>query len=407
MADSISTWTVTIIVIHDGVHDHVYDELEQSILQQELTGRLRYVIFYYYLHEGVFRVKELIYHNNFQRLETIAVFPAHLYDPQTFFHLFNQFVGQGLHPSPHHRHLVILNGHGAGLGFFAERHNDEGIRMLTAEQLSWVFQQTIRKVDMLVAVSCYTQLLETGYSLKDTVEMFVAPQTTMTYYGIHYAKLFALMEQQPQSDLKGIAVNITDNFLLKYQQHASPGFELTGYADEQNPAIVSLSANYLREYEALAGCVNELSDLLIASLEEGNEALLMAVVRARRSCGELTTSRSFGFIDLSFFIEQLLKEAGPVPALQGIHQRFGKIRERCIASLHKPPGPPDLYAPVLRKRVRSTNSPLFLSIFFPAFSSTAEQLAIGKIYFSEDGQLRQFRRDCRWERFIREFFNRT
>lgn len=407
MADNICTWTVTIIVIHDGVHDHVFDELEQSILQQELTGRLRYVIFYYYLHEGVFRVKELIFHNNFQRLETIAVYPAQLYDPQTFFLLFSQFVGQGPHPNPSHRHLVILNGHGAGLGFFAERHNHADIRMLTAEQLSGVFQQTIGKVDMLLAISCYTQLLETGYSLKDTVKIFVAPQTTMTWYGIHYAKLFGLMEKRPELDLREMASNITGNFLLKYQEEPSNGLALTRYADEQNPNIVALSANYLGEYEAIVDCVNELSDFLITSMDEGDEELLMAVIRARRSCGELTPSRAFGFIDLTFFIEQLLKEAGPVEILQDIHQRFGQIRKRCIASLHKPPGPPDLYASVLRQSVRSTNSPLFLSIFFPAFSTTAMQMAIRKIYFSDDGQLHRFRGDCRWERFIRAFFNRT
>ena len=407
MTDNNCTWTVTIIVIHDGVHDHVYDELEQSILQQELTGSLRYVIFYYLLHEGTVQVKELIFHNNFQRLETVANYPAQLYDPQTFIQFFRQNIGPDLHHHPKRRHLLILNGHGAGLGFFAEKHRDGGIRMYTAEQLANVIRQSIGKVEILLAVSCYTQLLETGYSLKDTVDLFIAPQTTMTWYGVHYAKLYSLMESQPDCSLQLIAENVTKNFLLKYEEEPFRSIELPRYADEQNPKLVSIAANYLGEYEALVDCVNGLTDFLMGCFAEGGESLLLAVIRARRSCTELTPSRSFGFIDLTFFIEQLVKEAGPVQPLQEIHERFGKIRQRCLGSLHKPPGPPDLYAPAVRKSVRSTSSPLFLSIFFPAFSTTAEQMAIREIYYSADGRLNQFRKDCRWEKFIREFFNRT
>lgn len=407
MADNNCTWTVTIIVIHDGVHDHVYDELEQSILQQELTGSLRYVIFYYLLHEGTAQVKELIFHNNFQRLETVTSYPAQLYDPQTFIQFFRRYIGSDLHHHPGRRHLLILNGHGAGLGFFAEKHRDGSIRMFTAEQLADAIRQSIGKVEVLLAVSCYTQLLETGYSLKDTVDLFIAPQTTMTWYGIHYAKLFSLMESQPDCSLQQIADNVTKNFLLKYGEEPFRSIELPRYADEQNPNLVSISANYLGEYEALVDCVNELTDFLMGCFAKGGETLLQAVIRARRNCTELTPSRSFGFIDLTFFIEQLVKEAGRVQPLQEIHQRFGKVRQRCLGSLHKPPGPPDLYAPAMRKSVRSTSSPLFLSIFFPAFSTTAEQMAIREIYYSTDGRLHQFRKGCRWEKFIREFFNRT
>ncbi|QEC41123.1 hypothetical protein [Pseudobacter ginsenosidimutans] len=406
MADNNCTWTVTIIVIHDGVHDHVYDELEQSILQQELTGSLRYVIFYYLLHEGTIQVKELIFHNNFQRLEQVASYPAQLNDPQTFIQFFRLYIGPDLHHHPGRRHLLILNGHGAGLGFFAEKHGDGSIRMLSAEQLADMIRQSIGKVEVLLAVSCYTQMLETGYCLKNEVDLYIAPQTTMTWYGVHYAKLFSLMESNPGLSLQQIAENVTQNFLLKYEEEPFRSTELPRYADEQNPRLVSISANYLSEYEALVECVNELTDFLMGCLEDGGK-LLQAVIRARRSCTELTPSRSFGFIDLTFFIEQLLKEAGPVQPLQEIHQRFGDIRQRCLGSLHKPPGPPDLYAPAMRKSVRSTSSPLFLSVFFPAFSTTADQMAIREIYFSADGRLRQFRRDCRWEKFIREFFNRT
>lgn len=407
MTDNNCTWTVTIIVIHDGVHDHVYDELEQSILQQELTGSLRYVIFYYYLHEGAVRIKELIFHNNFQRLETIASYPAQLYDPSTFTHFFKQYIDPGMHKIPNRRHLLILNGHGAGLGFFAEKHLDGSIRMFTAEQLAATISGSLGKVDVLIVVSCYTQLLETGYTLKEVADLFIAPQTTMTYYGIHYAKLFSLLEQYPGLTLQQVAENVTSNFLLKYEEEPFKSHELTLYKDEQNPRLVSIAANYLGAYTSLVDCVNELTDYLMGCFGEGGEELLQAVIRARRSCADLTPSKSFGFIDLTFFLEQLIKEAGPVQPLQGIHQQFGKIREQCLASLHKPPGPPDLYAAAMRKSVRSTSSPLFLSIFFPAFSTKAEQLAISKIYFSADGQLQQFRKDCRWEKFIREFFNRT
>ncbi|HVK48692.1 MAG TPA: clostripain-related cysteine peptidase [Pseudobacter sp.] len=407
MADNRCTWTVTIVVMHDGVHDHVYDELEQAILQQELTGRIRYVIYYYFLHEGLVHIKELIFHNNFQQLETIDSYHSDLYDPQTLLRFFTQTIGPDLHLVQDHRHMVILNGHGAGLGFFAGRRNDGSLRMITAEQLAALFRQSIGKADVLLAVSCYTQLLETGYSLKDVVDLFIAPQTTMTYYGFHYAKLFNLLETTPCAGLQEIADNVTDNFLLKYNEEPFRSTELTRYADEQNPNLVCIAANYLKEYDAIVDCVNELTDFLMQSFEPGKEWLLDAVIRARRSCTELTPSRSFGFIDLSFFIEQLLNEAGPVQPLQDIHQRFHLVRKRCIASLHKPPGPPDLYAVSIRKRVRSTMSPLFLSIFFPAFSITADQLAIREIYFSDDGRLHLFRSRCRWELFIRTIFNRT
>lgn len=407
MVKSKCTWTVTIVVIHDGVHDHVYDELEQSILQQELTGRIRYVIFYYYLQEGVVSIKELIFHKNFQQLETIDSYSVDFYDPQTLARFFKQYIGPDLHLNEDRRHLVILSGHGAGLGFFAERRNDRTFRMITGEQLASIFEQSIGKANVLIAVNCYTQMLETGFSLKNTVDLFIAPQTTMTYYGVHYAKLFDLLENNPCVGLQAVADNVINNFLLKYSEEPFRSTELTRYADEQNPNLVCLSANYLSEYDALIDCVNELTDYLMQGFESGKEWLLDAAIRARRSCADLTPSRSFGFIDLSFFLEQLLKEAGPEPLLQEIHQRFGLIRNRCVAALHKPPGPPDHYAVSMRRSVRSTSSPLFLSIFFPAFAISADQMAIREIYYSPDDQLYLFRSRCRWEKYIRAIFNRT
>lgn len=376
-------------------------------MQQELTGSLRYVIFYYYLHEGLAQIKELIFHNNFQRIETIDSYPANIYDPATFSLFFSKYVNPELSTIPNRRHLLILNGHGAGLGFFAERADNRGIRMITAEQLAASIKQSFGKIDILIAVSCYTQLLETGYAFKGAVDMIVAPQGSITYYGIHYAKLFEMLERDPSTHSKAIAENITGNFLMKYEENYFEKNGLTKYADEQNPNLVSLSANYLNEYDGIVDCVNELTDFLMGCFEEGGEELLQAVIRARRSCKDLTPSGAFHFIDLTFFLDQLLKEAGPVQPLQQIHQRFGIIRQRCIAALHKPPGPPDLYASALRKRVRSTSSPLFLSIFFPAFFTSAEQMAIREIYYSTDGQMQQFRSNCRWEKFIRVFFNKT
>ena len=407
MADNKCTWTVTIVVIHDGVHDHVYDELEQSILQQQLTGSIRYVIFYYYQQAGRVLVKELIYHNNFQQIETIDSYSADLYDTATLLNFFRSGPGPDLHLNRSRRQMVIISGHGAGLGYFAERTPDKGIRMFTAEQLKTVLQQGIGRADVLITVSCYTQLLETGYTLKEVADLLIAPQGSMTYYGIHYARLFNLLEADPSVSLREIAENVTTNFLPKYYEEPFRTWWLNRYEDEQDPNLVSLSANYLKEYDDLVECVNELTDFLLQSFEEDGADLLLAVIRARRSCGELTPSKAFGFIDLNFFIQQLLREAGPVQPLQNIEDRFSKIRQRCIASLHKPPGPPDLYAPVCRKGVYTTDSPSFLSIFFPAFSTTAEQLAIRTIYYSIDGQLQQFRSNCRWEKFIREFFNRT
>ncbi len=135
MTDNNCTWTVTIIVIHDGVHDHVYDELEQSILQQELTGSLRYVIFYYYLHEGTVRIKELIFHNNFQQLETIASYPAQLYDPQTFY-LFQTIYRSRSAQDPQPKTAADPERAWSRTGLFAEKHRDGSIRMFTAEQLA-------------------------------------------------------------------------------------------------------------------------------------------------------------------------------------------------------------------------------------------------------------------------------
>lgn len=407
MARSISTWTVSIVIIHDGIHDHVYDEVEQSILQQRLTGGLRYVIFYFHLQKKHAEVKELTFHNNLPILKTIDSYSADIFDSHTLLKFFNEIVKPEGPAGPSHKHLLILKGHGAGMGFFAQRTADGGITMMPANQLADIIRQSIGKAAVLVPLCCYVQMLETGYVLRGVADMIVAPQTTITFYGIHYAKLFAMLEADPAASLQAIGENITHNFLPRYYEEPFLSEWKNRYQDEQDPNLVSLSANYTHAYAEIVDCVNALTDWMMPCFEPGNEALFFAIRRARENCGELTPSGAFGYIDLHFFMQQLEKEAGPDAALQQLMHRFFRVREKCMAALHMPPGPPDLYAPSTKRGRSNIKSPLYLSIFFPAFAITDEQLAIREMYTQQGGPLQSFNDACRWGQFIFQFFQRT
>ena len=395
------------MVVHDGIHDHVYDEVEKSILQQRLTGRLRYVIFYFHLQKKLAEVKELIFHKNVPHIETIAAYEADIYDRVSLHRFLNEIVKSERTADPLHRHLMILKGLGAGMGFFAQREAGGGIKMMSAQQLAVSIQQSIGKVDVLVPVCCYVQLLETGYVLRGVTDMIVAPQTTVTFYGIHYAKLFALLESDTDTSLQQIAENITQNFLPRYAEEPFLSEWKNRYDDEQDPNLVSLSANYTKEYEEVVSCVNALTDWMMPCFEPGGEQRFFAIRRAREHCGELTPSGAYGYIDLHFFMQQLVKEAGPDAELQQLMHRFTCVRELCMAAHHRPPGPPDLYAPAPRRKRSNIKSPLYLSVFFPAFAVTEEQLVIREMYAQSDGPLQSFNEACRWWQFITAFFHRT
>src|SRR5690242_7916592 len=111
-------WTVAIIVQQDGEHLFEYVDLEQSILDQKFNNEIRYIIFYYDQNSGKNCIKQLKYNqktkaNEFEKIRKWV--KEDIYAPQTFIHFFQEYV---LKDAISDHTMIILWGHGAGLGYF-------------------------------------------------------------------------------------------------------------------------------------------------------------------------------------------------------------------------------------------------------------------------------------------------
>ncbi|MEO6669228.1 MAG: hypothetical protein ABIN36_07110 [Ferruginibacter sp.] len=76
--------------------------------------------------------------------------------------------------------------------------------------------KTGQKIHTMLCLSCYVDMIETMNALKDIVDVYIAPQTMITFFGYNYKKLFKLLSKTPGALPKEIVTNITNYYLTKF-----------------------------------------------------------------------------------------------------------------------------------------------------------------------------------------------
>lgn len=282
---------------------------------------------------------------------------------------------------------------------------EKDLILYTAFQLNEIFSAGLPKeIDVYFAMNCYTQMLETGFELRKSVKMMVAPQTTIPFAGINYTALFNLLGTNPGMELRDIAENITVNFDDKYFANPFkndfksryPVFPLSS---------VSISCNLLKEYDAFIGYLNELADILECLFNTGNtEQNIISISKARFNCRDLTTDGVSCIIDITNFFNQLdvFLPGSKYPSFINLKEKYLAQREKTIVSI-KLAGPHSYPMLSSAGQIKKYRSPLFMSIFAPAVMSTIPTQRLLGMYRNVPSE---FHILSRWDDFM-EIFYRT
>lgn len=151
------------------------------------------------------------------------------------------------------------------------------------------------KIDFLLCVACFTQMIETGDVLKDAVRVMIAPVTTISFYGYNYDKLFELISIEPNANEKKISDNLVNNYLSKYMKNEV--YRCAGYEDiytVEYRRLTSFNAVYLEQYSKIKIGIQKFVEFV---LRNDNKIMLFngsvvstidGIKFARRRCLETT-----------------------------------------------------------------------------------------------------------------------
>ncbi|GGB23351.1 hypothetical protein GCM10011511_54020 [Puia dinghuensis] len=261
---------------------------------------------------------------------------------------------------------------------------DERLQLITAVQMNTIFQNALpkdKKIDVLITNTCYTQLLETGYALKDTVSVLISPQTTIPFTGFNYNALFRQMERQPDLTAADIAVNVRSNFNKKYDDpHFKKHFRILTPSAFALMGEVSFSANDLSHYgEFVEDFFSGMAERFWQAAKPGHQdaKLLKVINAARAKCLDISPSAPFnssnyGIIDLTHFFRtftDLCRKNG-IPGWDDPREQFEHLMKKIRIVWHKASGPGQY------SEHRASRSPYFLSFFFPSKNVNADMVEL-------------------------------
>jgi hypothetical protein len=169
------------------------------------------------------------------------------------------------------------------------------------------------KVQIMLCLTCYVNMIETSFGLKDVINIYISPQTDIPFYGYNYKRLFELLNQDRSVSEIDISFNITHNYLIKYLEPkiksdilSKPELFPIDYKDG-----VSFSATYLRDCHAIALKIRDLIDFIrkISKKKILNNGLTIEEIikKARFKCLSLAKmgASDIGIIDYQNFITEV------------------------------------------------------------------------------------------------------
>jgi hypothetical protein len=273
--------------------------------------------------------------------------------------------------------------------------------------------EKIIKVDILLCTTCYVQMIETGYALKDAVHTMIAPQTTIPFFGYNYKKLFNLLHNDPEASQEEIADNITTYYPIKYAEDPIKSLikQLPRYKklDVRNEVVIIannlqgyckivkqlavLLIHFNKNYQTIVGCSATLKDIIELSVSR---------------CDWLTTEKGdSGVIDFLNFFEKLCHNH----TANFIRETFRPIANQL---------------PVILKETRlsiynngtryntvyvlndnfPTKNPTFISIFLPVKLDSPIKVALLREFYKSGTQRNiGFYKDTGWDEFVYKILN--
>lgn len=269
---------------------------------------------------------------------------------------------------------------------------------ITADELSTIIQKGLNKIDILICTNCFMQMFDTGYALRNTVNIMVAAQTSIPFDGIYHEKLFALLFEFPETTPEDIAKHITNYFPVRYLERQPLHSEL-------KINDISISANKLIEYKNLAPLIKEFVTKYITF--KNNEVrcekkLQEYVILARDICYDLTSYESAGIVDLTHFFYVLASfiEEGWFGNIKKTLIDFLEVRQTCNISIYSP------VELTIHSIIRplSSRSPKFLSIFMPSNSNSPISDFIRGQYIRKKYS-DSFLKDTDWDIFLEQLYH--
>jgi len=316
---------------------------------------------------------------------------------------------------------VLINQHIANLSFgkgLFQRTSSENIKLsnkltkrldklYTAEQLAKILNATGKKVDVLIANSCWMNTIETTVALKDKVKIYAAPQTIVPFAGIDYDRLFTALDKNPGMTKRELAENLTNNYIAKYTDDSSFAKKFKRNRSYIDAGELSLSVIHLdkieKEYpfDEILNCINDLGNHLSKQLQNAviKDYYQERIDIARSFCGDFTHQGNY--IDFTNFFCELIKSfQGSDPGLlKDIYKRFFLAKNKTLLSIVNPGKlfnfMPDFFY---------SQSPQMFSIYFPPRTGRSElqNKFISKGYFGKN----KFSEKCTgWIQFLSTYLN--
>ena len=345
------TWTFSVIaMISAGEDEHesfvqsdAYNEFENAITTIGQPSKdINFVIYLYNLADKKCCIKQTRLIGGRYCLEVVESYSLPDFYGNNYQHLVSfvhtySAIKRPLLSNEEHTHFLITWGHACGVGFFSNgvnaRHaeavaqaNTETLKCITAASFKDIIEKGFKedasfikkgsKIDYLLCVSCFTQMIETGYILSKVINVMVAPVTTISFYGYNYKSLFKIITEKPSVDALLIANDLVDNYLAKYAEPAIAKYIKNGRVHGiEYRKQVAFSAINLKQYGAVKEGIKLFVDFVtkggstINLLDQFTVPLKQAVKHARGRCLETTFPQVIGtgIIDFNNFIMQFFK----------------------------------------------------------------------------------------------------
>lgn len=248
---------------------------------------------------------------------------------------------------------------------------------------------TKQKIQISLNLSCYVNMIETGFELKDIINVYIAPQTTIPFFGYHYRRLFELLSKKPSSDEKTIVINITNYYLSKYIESpvAEKVQDLFKIGEIHYKLDVSFSGTRLSQYDRIAGNINRFKQCVLMHLENDDrvaecpdKTITDLLKIARNKC--ISSIEVMGVIDYNHFVRSFFQLFNNP---EDDNPENFNCENQIISDYF--PGYLALSKYNINNEIYQTASPGAFSIFFPqkkSSSSTLEEQLL-KLYFSNKG----------------------
>ncbi|MBO9566363.1 MAG: hypothetical protein J7621_26550, partial [Niastella sp.] len=264
-----------------------------------------------------------------------------------------------------------------------------------ADILKETFTDSGKKIDVMFTLNCYMQMFETGFCLKDQVDILVAPVTAIPFQGIDYNSLFKKINAGNASP-EDIAREIVTSYPKIYEN--DPNF---------TPQRYKLTALKLNNHQEMLKQINQYCDIFKDRFTSGATYQSPGsnfripfnghVKRARRNCEDHTKGDERHFIALAEFFVLLNKQFSDLtPRENDLLACSSKIVELIRGSI-------TASFPVITPSSSVEKILPFISIFFPDKKDSPEHHIKFFIETLLTGDDTPFERAFRWDNFLIEY----